>query len=103
MKISHYTLIQELAINYISVAKFHLVKANAITDPSALDVGQTLVIPVPCTCFNSPDNFLPPVYLSYLVKDGESVLEISAAYSTTLTDIMNVKALGNPAVHPGIF
>ncbi|KAF3320618.1 lysM domain-containing GPI-anchored protein 1-like protein [Carex littledalei] len=76
-------------------------QANAITDPSALDVGQTLVIPLPCVCFNSTDNFLPAVYLSYVIKDGESVQEIAAAYSTTVTDIMNVNAMGNPTVHPG--
>jgi LysM repeat protein len=36
-----------------------------------------------------------------VVKDGESVQEIAAAYSTTVTDVMNANALGNPTVHPG--
>ncbi|KAJ4753209.1 LysM domain-containing GPI-anchored protein 1 [Rhynchospora pubera] len=76
-------------------------QANAITDPSTLDVGQTLVIPLPCTCFNSTDNFLPAVYMSYVVRDGESVQGIAATYSTTVADIMNVNAMGNPTVHPG--
>ncbi|KAJ3695931.1 hypothetical protein LUZ60_001308 [Juncus effusus] len=76
-------------------------QVNAISDPSALDVGQTLVIPLPCTCFNSTDNFLPAVYLSYVVRDGDSVQGIASNYSTTITDIMNVNAMGNPIVHPG--
>lgn len=83
------------------IGKLYADQANAITDPSALDVGQTLVIPLPCVCFNSTDNFLPAVYLSYVIKDGESVQAIAASYSTTVTDIMNVNAMGNPTVHPG--
>ncbi|RRT80733.1 hypothetical protein B296_00023181, partial [Ensete ventricosum] len=64
-------------------------EANNIQDPSALDAGRTLVIPLPCTCFNSSDNFLPAVYLSYVVRQGDSVPAVAARYSTTVTDIMN--------------
>ncbi|XP_078180408.1 lysM domain-containing GPI-anchored protein LYP6-like [Carex rostrata] len=75
--------------------------ANAISDQSGLDVGQTLVIPLHCTCFNSTDNSLPAIYLSYVVKDGDTLQSITAEYATTITDIMNVNSLGSPSVLPG--
>jgi LysM repeat protein len=75
--------------------------ANAISDQSGLDVGQTLVIPLHCTCFNSTDNSLPAIYLSYVVKDGDTLQSITAQYATTLTDIMNVNSMGSPSVLPG--
>ncbi|URE46063.1 lysM domain-containing GPI-anchored protein, partial [Musa troglodytarum] len=77
-------------------------EANSIPDPSALDVGRTLVIPLPCACFNLSDNFLPAIYLSYVVRPGDSVPSIAARYSTTATDVMNVNAVGGPAaISPG--
>ncbi|KAK8931218.1 LysM domain-containing GPI-anchored protein 1 [Platanthera zijinensis] len=76
-------------------------EANSITDPFAVQVGQTLVIPLPCTCFNSTDNFLPAIYLSYVVLAGDTVPGIAARYSTTVTDIMNVNAMGSPVVKAG--
>ncbi|PKA52193.1 LysM domain-containing GPI-anchored protein 1 [Apostasia shenzhenica] len=76
-------------------------EANSIDDPSALEVGQTLVIPLPCTCFNSTDNFLPAIYLSYVVQSGDTVPAVAAQYSTTVTDIMNVNAMGSPVIKAG--
>ncbi|KAG0503716.1 hypothetical protein HPP92_003791 [Vanilla planifolia] len=76
-------------------------EANSISDPTALEVGQTLVIPLPCTCFNSTDNFLPAVYLSYVVLVGDTVPSIAARYYTTVTDLMNVNVMGSPVVQAG--
>lgn len=74
----------------------------AATDPSAsLEVGQNLVIPLPCSCFNNTDNFLPAVYLSYVVQPEDTVPAIAVRYSTTVTDIMNVNAMGSPAIKAG--
>ncbi|KAK1263258.1 LysM domain-containing GPI-anchored protein 1 [Acorus gramineus] len=66
-----------------------------------LEAGQSLVIPLPCTCFNSSDNGLPAVYLSYVVAAGDTVAGIAARYSTTVTDIMAVNAMGAPVVKAG--
>ncbi|KAG8072556.1 hypothetical protein GUJ93_ZPchr0006g43605 [Zizania palustris] len=74
----------------------------AAVDPDApLDSGQTLVIPLPCVCFNSSDSNLPAVYLSYVVQIGDTVPVIAAIYETTVTDIMNVNAMGSPVAAPG--
>ncbi|XP_077214213.1 lysM domain-containing GPI-anchored protein 1-like [Tasmannia lanceolata] len=76
-------------------------EANSISDPSDLDVGQTLSIPLPCTCFNSTDNSLPAVYLSYVVRIGDTVSSIAAKYATTVSDIMTINSMGNPSVNAG--
>ena len=74
----------------------------ASTDPDApLDAGQRLVIPLPCVCFNSSDNNLPAMYLSYVVQVGDTVPAIAASYETTVTDVMNVNAMGSPVAAPG--
>ncbi|OEL33502.1 LysM domain-containing GPI-anchored protein 1 [Dichanthelium oligosanthes] len=71
-------------------------------DPDApLNPGQRLVIPLPCVCFNSTDNNLPAVYLSYVVRVGDSVQSIADTHATTVTDISNVNAMGSPVVAPG--
>ncbi|AQK83115.1 LysM domain-containing GPI-anchored protein 1 [Zea mays] len=74
----------------------------AAEDPDApLNPGQELVIPLPCVCFNSTDNNLPAVYLSYVVQVGDTVESIAASHTTTVTDISNVNAMGSPIVAPG--
>ncbi|KAL8224376.1 hypothetical protein R6Q57_019851 [Mikania cordata] len=76
-------------------------EANSIADPSVLDVGQNLVVPLPCTCFNGTDNFLPAIYMSYVVKPVDTLAGIAARYKTTTTDLMGVNALGNAAIEDG--
>lgn len=76
-------------------------EANSISDPSVLDVGQNLVVPLPCTCFNGTDNFLPAIYMSYVVKPVDTLAGIAARYKTTTTDLMGVNALANAAIEDG--
>ncbi|XP_058190108.1 lysM domain-containing GPI-anchored protein 1 [Rhododendron vialii] len=83
------------------VSADQLKDANSISDPSALDVGQTLVVPLPCVCFNGTDNSLPAVYMSYVVQEADSLSGIAASYSTTVSDLMDVNALGGPAINAG--
>ncbi|CAO1947736.1 unnamed protein product [Urochloa humidicola] len=74
----------------------------AAEDPDApLSTGMKLVIPLPCVCFNSTDNNLPAVYLSYVVRVGDTAQSIAASHATTVTDISNVNAMGSPIVAPG--
>ncbi|XP_020228985.1 lysM domain-containing GPI-anchored protein 1 [Cajanus cajan] len=83
------------------VSSDQLREANSIDDPSILDVGQNLVVPLPCTCFNGSDNSLPAIYLSYVVRPVDTLPAIAARYFTTLTDLMNVNAMGSTAVNDG--
>ncbi|XP_076956063.1 lysM domain-containing GPI-anchored protein 1-like [Bidens hawaiensis] len=76
-------------------------EANDIPDPNVLDVGQSLVVPLPCTCFNGTDNNVPAVYLLYVVKATDTLAGIAVRYKTTVTDLMGVNALGNAAVEDG--
>lgn len=76
-------------------------EANSISDPSVLDVGTNLVVPLPCTCFNGSDNGLPAVYMSYVVKEVDTLVGIAGRYATTVTDLMNVNAMGNGDIAVG--
>uniref|UniRef100_A0A5B6ZCL8 Putative lysM domain-containing GPI-anchored protein 1 n=1 Tax=Davidia involucrata TaxID=16924 RepID=A0A5B6ZCL8_DAVIN len=76
-------------------------EANSISDPSVLDVGQTLLVPLPCTCFNGTDNNLPAIYLSYVVKSVDTLAGIAATYTTTITDLMTVNAMESAAIDAG--
>ncbi|CAG7899467.1 hypothetical protein BRARA_H02266 [Brassica rapa] len=76
-------------------------EANSVTDPSVLDVGTSLLVPLPCACFNGTDNSLPAVYLSYVVKGVDTLAGIARRYETTVTDLMNVNAMGAPDVSSG--
>ncbi|XP_039000479.1 lysM domain-containing GPI-anchored protein 1-like isoform X2 [Hibiscus syriacus] len=76
-------------------------EANSIADPSVLDVGENLVVPLPCTCFNGTDNGLPAIYLSYVVKPVDTLAGIAASYSTTITDLMDVNAMGTTSIKDG--
>ncbi|XP_014503269.1 lysM domain-containing GPI-anchored protein 1 [Vigna radiata var. radiata] len=83
------------------VSPDQLREANSIADPSMLDVGHNLVVPLPCTCFNGSDNSLPSIYLSYVVKPMDTLAAIAARYFTTLTDLMNVNDMGSAAISDG--
>ncbi|CAG7869641.1 unnamed protein product [Brassica rapa] len=76
-------------------------EASSVSDPSVLDVGTSLVVPLPCACFNGTDNSLPAVYLSYVVRGVDTLAGIARRYSTTVTDLMNVNAMGAPDVSSG--
>lgn len=83
------------------VSADQLREANDIQDPDVLDVGVNLLVPLTCTCFNGTDNSLPAVYLSYVVKHVDTLAGLAARYRTTLTDLMNVNAMGSPAITAG--
>ncbi|KAL4301225.1 hypothetical protein HN51_052633 [Arachis hypogaea] len=83
------------------VSADQLSEANSISDPSVLDVGQSLLVPLPCTCFNGTDNSLPAIYMSYVVQPVDSLAAIAARYFTTLTDLMDVNAMGSTAITDG--
>lgn len=67
----------------------------------APDVGTSLVIPLPCACFNGTDESLPAVYLSYVVRGVDTMGGIARRFSTTVADLTNVNAMGAPDINPG--
>ncbi|KFK42152.1 hypothetical protein AALP_AA2G218000 [Arabis alpina] len=75
--------------------------ANPVIEGSKLDVGTTLVIPLPCTCFNGTDDSLPALYLSYVVRGIDTMSGIAKRFSTSVTDLTNVNAMGAPDINPG--
>ncbi|GLJ20472.1 hypothetical protein SUGI_0372430 [Cryptomeria japonica] len=74
---------------------------NSISDPNLIDLGQSLTIPLPCSCFNGTDNGLPAIYLSYVVQPGDMLAGLGVKYGTTVTDLMTVNALGATAIKAG--
>ncbi|XP_051151033.1 lysM domain-containing GPI-anchored protein 1 [Andrographis paniculata] len=72
-----------------------------LSDPSVIGVGTQLNIPLPCTCFNNSDNNLPAIYMSYVVKDVDTLAGVAARYATTVSDLMNVNALGGADIKDG--
>lgn len=70
-------------------------------DIESLDVGTSLVIPLPCACFNGTDESLPAVYLSYVVRGVDTMAGIARRFSTTVADLTNVNAMGAPDINPG--
>ncbi|CAA7395732.1 unnamed protein product [Spirodela intermedia] len=76
-------------------------EANGISGGGEVDAGWNLAVPLPCTCFNNSDDLLPAIYLSYVVRAGDTAAQIAAAHSTTVTDILNANAMGSPSVNPG--
>lgn len=75
--------------------------ANGINGNNQLLSRQSLVIPLPCTCFNNSNNGVATVYMSYVVQRGESLSGIGLEFGTTVVDLEAVNGLGQPVVDPG--
>ncbi|KAL6504547.1 LysM domain-containing GPI-anchored protein 1 [Orobanche gracilis] len=72
-----------------------------ISETSVIPSGIQLSILLPCTCFNNSDNNLPAIYMSYVVRQNETLDRIAAAYHTTVTDLKNVNSLGSSELDDG--
>ncbi|XP_020090840.1 lysM domain-containing GPI-anchored protein 1 [Ananas comosus] len=122
-----YTLYADLKVSEVAALfradPFALLAANALDFASVPDVpdrilpaGLFLRVPTLCSCADGirkslstryrtrpadTDNFLPAVYLSYVVRGGDTVPAIAARYSTTVADIVNANGMGGTAVGPG--
>ncbi|WRX19560.1 LysM domain - like 5 [Theobroma cacao] len=74
---------------------------NGINATNPLTSGQSLVIPLPCTCFGNVSNGIPAVYMSYVVKSGESLSSIASEFGTTAMELEAVNGLGQAVVNSG--
>ncbi|XP_002533411.2 lysM domain-containing GPI-anchored protein 1 isoform X2 [Ricinus communis] len=78
-----------------------ITSTNGINANNPLMIGQKLVIPLPCSCFDNNDNGVAAVYMSYVVQNGESLEKIAMEFDTTVMDLENVNGFGQPQVDPG--
>jgi len=67
-----------------------IARANGIADPTAIQVGQRLIIPNA-----SPDR--PGIPTDYVVGPGDSLLKVAARFGTTIQDISVQNKIVNPA------
>lgn len=66
-----------------------------------LRIGESILIPLPCTCFGNSDNGISTVFMSYVVQREESLSSIGMEFGTTVNDLVSVNGLGQPVVDPG--
>lgn len=74
---------------------------NGITAETPLTSGQSLVIPLPCTCFNNSNNGVTSVYMSYVVQSGESLSSVGSEFGVTMAELVAVNGLSQPVVDAG--
>ncbi|XP_061344931.1 lysM domain-containing GPI-anchored protein 1-like [Gastrolobium bilobum] len=74
---------------------------NGINATNPLTNGGSLIIPLPCTCFNNVNNGGTAIYISYVVQKEESLGSIATVFGTTISDLETVNGLGQAAVDPG--
>ncbi|KAF7813582.1 lysM domain-containing GPI-anchored protein 1-like [Senna tora] len=78
-----------------------IASVNGINATHRLMNGETVVIPLPCTCLNNVWNGETTVYMSYVVREGERLGSIAAASATTVSDLEAINGLGQALVGPG--
>ncbi|KAL6007455.1 hypothetical protein ACLOJK_032953 [Asimina triloba] len=74
--------------------------ANGMWGSGGLQIGRSLVIPLPCACFENSDNGVAAIYMSYVVRQGDSLKSIGQVYGTTVSDLVAVNGLGTAFVYP---
>ncbi|KAK1564741.1 hypothetical protein Q3G72_010390 [Acer saccharum] len=72
-----------------------------ISKKNPLVSGESLVIPLPCICFNNSNNGVVSVYMAYVVQRGESLGDICREFGTTVSDLEAVNGLEQPLIDPG--
>ena len=74
---------------------------NGISHKNPLASGQSILVQLPCTCFNNSNNGVTSVFMSYVVQSGESLSSIGLEFGTTVMELVTVNVLGQPRVDPG--
>ncbi|KAJ3681950.1 hypothetical protein LUZ60_014523 [Juncus effusus] len=76
-------------VNYTEIAT-----ANNISDPSLIQIGQKLWIPLPCSCDEVEGETV--AHLAYQVAAGNSVDSIAAEFGTTESTLLKLNGIANP-------
>lgn len=104
---THYTIGATDTLMSISEVYGGLVSAEQIRSANGIDAqhtlasGQSLAIPLPCTCFNNSNNGAASVYMSYVVQGGDALTRIAAEYDVTISNLENINGLGQSQIYPG--
>ncbi|KAF5730361.1 putative LysM domain GPI-anchored protein 1 precursor [Tripterygium wilfordii] len=103
-----YTVRAVDTVDSISISYGGLVSAQQIRSVNGIDhandtlmIGESIVIPLPCTCFNGANNGVKTVYMSYVVQDGESLKSVAERYGSSVVDLEDINELQQPYVYPG--
>ncbi|XP_015161717.1 lysM domain-containing GPI-anchored protein 1-like isoform X2 [Solanum tuberosum] len=75
--------------------------ANGIDEENTLSSGQSVVIPLLCTCFNNSNNGADSVYMSYVVQNEDELTKIATEYSVTIGNLEFINGLGQTQIDPG--
>ncbi|KAG8073349.1 hypothetical protein GUJ93_ZPchr0006g44463 [Zizania palustris] len=68
--------------------------ANNISDPNKILIGQTLWIPLPCSCDKVDDSDV--MHLAYSVASGESTSGIAAKYGVSEPTLLRINEISDP-------
>ncbi|KAK4361984.1 hypothetical protein RND71_017225 [Anisodus tanguticus] len=105
---THYTIGATDTLMSISEVYGGLVSAEQIGSANGVDEehplgssGQSLVIPLPCTCFNNSNNGAASVYMSYVVQSEDALTRIAAEYGVTVGNLEIINGLGQPQIDTG--
>ncbi|KAI3894001.1 hypothetical protein MKX03_034894 [Papaver bracteatum] len=80
--------IYSLLITYEEIAE-----ANNITDPNKIEIGQTLMIPLPCSC--DPVDGKPVVHYAHKVASKETLDMIGKQFGVTEKTLLKLNDLDN--------
>ncbi|KAJ9704538.1 hypothetical protein PVL29_002888 [Vitis rotundifolia] len=69
-------------------------EVNNISDPSVIEVGQELWIPLPCSC--DKENGSAVVHYGHVVESGSTVEEIAEEYGTTEETLLELNGITDP-------
>ncbi|HXW00258.1 MAG TPA: LysM peptidoglycan-binding domain-containing protein [Anaerolineae bacterium] len=78
-----------------SVEKIMMV--NEITDPTTIQIGQELLIPVTATPASQATPKPTPTLIFYSIQSGDTLLAIAIEYETTVEALMTVNWLTDPS------
>ncbi|XP_078173847.1 chitin elicitor-binding protein-like [Carex rostrata] len=71
-----------------------IAKANNISDPNRIEVGQQIKIPLPCSCDMVGAD--PVVHYAHVVAAGSSITGIATAFGTTEDTLMKLNGITDP-------
>ncbi|KAJ3681951.1 hypothetical protein LUZ60_014524 [Juncus effusus] len=96
-----YTVVAGDGLDAIARYKFdqfvndtEIATANNISDPTNIDIGQKVWIPLPCSCDEVEEE--PVMHLAYQVAAGNTVDTIAVEFNTTESTLLKLNGIDDP-------